>query len=137
MVGGSIGVRALASAREMIRPLASGECHFREHDLSAGQLGVDRLPHGSDSTTAALTMCRRCGRLHLGARGSLEATSSIRPIDPIDEPQTGHRHSDFLMPEVLNRLRSFHTLPAEHETQSRRKPFASAGVWLKRYSSLR
>ena len=78
----------------MIRPLASGEWHSCVHDLSAGQLGVERLPHGSDSTTAAFTTCRIFGRLHFGAGGSLEAIRFIHPIDPIDEPQTRHRHSD-------------------------------------------
>ena len=67
----------------------------------------------------------------------LEATSSIHPTDPIDVPQTGHRDSDVIMPEVLSRLRSFHTLPADQETQTRRKPLASAGVWLKGGSSVR
>ena len=68
---------------------------------------------------------------------SLEAISSIHPTEIIDEPQARHHHSDLILPEVLTRLRSFHTLPADQETQTRRKPFASAGVWLKRYSSVR
>ena len=51
VVGSEIGIRVPVSAREMIRRHASGECYFREHDLSVSRLGVQRLPHFHNAGT--------------------------------------------------------------------------------------